>query len=147
MSSESCEPNRDPGQKHHGKEVRGELFVACGNAPISFELLEEALHQMSLDIEVSVEQTRNLSVLLRRNYRDAMPSAEALEQTVTVVASVGEDVSSAHVLRERFSKEVVVPLTLGEFELDRISEGVHTNVNLCGESAPRSSDGLLATFF
>jgi hypothetical protein len=127
--------------------VGSQLLVACGDASIAFQFLEEALDEVALDVQLFVERTRVFAVLFRRDHRDASLFAQALEEAVAVVASVGEELGVGHVFGERLGDRVIVALPFGELKLDRVSEGVHASVNLCGEPTARGSDGLRATFF
>jgi hypothetical protein len=127
--------------------VGRQLLVARGDASIAFQFLEEALDEVPLDVQLFVEWTRAFAVLFRGNHRDASLLAQAFEQAVAVVASVGEEVGVGHVFGKRLGDRVIVSLPFGELELDRISEGVHASVNLCGEPAARGSDGLRTAFF
>ena len=124
-----------------------QLLLACGDAAIALQFLEEALDEVTLDVQFFVERPRVVTVLFRGDYRNAPLLVQALEQTVAVVASVSQQVGLCYAFDERLGDRVIVALPFGEFELDGISEGVHASVNLCGEPAARRTDGLGSVFF
>ena len=62
-------------------------------------------------------------------------------------ARVGDQGAGIDGFDERLSASRIVILARAEHHLDRIAEGVDEHVNLGGQSAAGSADGLRAVFF
>lgn len=67
----SGKPNHDAGELDKSEEAASEFVEACGDAPVLFELLKEALDQVALLIQDPVAGPR----FLVRVGRDAIISA------------------------------------------------------------------------
>jgi hypothetical protein len=62
-------------------------------------------------------------------------------------AFIGDQGAGVDGFDERLSASQIVILARAEHHLDRIAEGVDERVNLGGQSAAGSADGLRAVFF
>jgi hypothetical protein len=132
---------------HHSEEVGGQLLEAHGDATVALDALEEVLDEMAFLVEMAVEFPRLLSAGTGRNDGDATLRAGLFDDRVGVVALVGEDVGIMDAGEQPRGLGYVVDLPLGEVEMNRISEGVDTSVNLRGWSSSGVPDRLGSRFF
>jgi hypothetical protein len=96
---------------------------------------------------VVVEFSRLFSAGSGRNDGCAALRKSLVDDRVGVVALVGDDVGVVDAREQCLGLGYVVDLPLGEVEMNRISEGVDTSVNLRGRSSPGTPDGLGPCFF
>ena len=141
------EPYQDRRKLHHAEEVGGQFFEPHGDATVALDALKEVLHQTPLLVEVAVELSGLFSGGSRWNDGDAALRLNLLDDRVGVVALVGDDVGVVNACEELLGLRYVVDLSLGEVEMNRISEGVDTSVNLRGRSSSGVPDGLGSCFF
>ena len=72
---------------------------------------------------------------------------EGGDEGVGVERLVGDQSAGIDGFDERLSASQIVILARAEHHLDRIAKGVDERVNLSGQSAAGSADGLRAVFF
>jgi hypothetical protein len=72
---------------------------------------------------------------------------EGGDEGVGVERLVGDQSAGIDGFDQRFGSGEIVILAWAEHHLDRIAEGVDERVNLGGQSAAGSADGLRAVFF
>jgi len=96
---------------------------------------------------MAVEFSRLFAAGSRRNDGCAALHASLLDDRVGVVPLVGDDVGILNASEQLRGLGYVVDLSFGEVEMNRISEGVDTSMNLRGRSATGTSDRLGARFF
>ena len=130
-----------------GEENLGELVVTRGDGPEMFELVEETLNQIAFAVEGEIAGARSFSVGFGwDDWRDRS-IVEGGDEGVGVERLVREQGAGIDGFDERLSASQVVILARAEHHLDRIAEGVDERVNLGGQSAAGSADGLRAVFF
>ena len=112
-----------------------------------FDLIEEAFDQISLSVEGEVASPLNQPVALGRDDRLYSPLLEGQDQAIGVVGLVGEKGLGAAVFQQRLRLAEVRGLPWGQGEGDRIAERVDQGVDLSGQSAAGSADGLVAAVF
>jgi hypothetical protein len=142
-----CEPYEDRGNLDHAEEVGGELLEAHGNAPVALDALEKVFDETPFLVEMAVEFTRLFSARSGGNDGVAALGSSLFHDRVGVVALVGDDVGVMNTSEKNLGLGYVVDLSLGEMEMNRISEGVDTSVNLRGRSSSGTPDGLRSCFF
>ena len=119
-----------------GEENLGELVVTRGDGPEMFELVEKTLNEIAFAVEGEVARARGFSVGFGWDDRDDRSIVEG-----------GDEGAGIDGFDERLSASQIVILARAEHHLDRIAEGVDERVNLSGQSAAGSADGLRAVFF
>ena len=130
-----------------GEEDLGELVVTRGDGPEMLELVEKTLNAMAFAIEGEVAWARGFSVGFGWDDRDDRSIVEGGDEGVGVDRLVGDQGAGIDGFDERLSASQIVILARAEHHLDRIAEGVDERVNLGGQSAAGSADGLRAVFF
>ncbi len=130
-----------------GEENIGELVVTRGDGAEMLELVEETLNEIAFAVEGEVARTRGLSVGFGRDDWDDRSIVEGGDEGVGVERLVGDQSAGIDGFDERLSASQIVILARGEHHLDRIADGVDERVNLGGQSAAGSADGLRTVFF
>jgi len=130
-----------------GEENLGELVVTRGDGPEMLEFVEETFNEITFTVEGEVARARGFSVGFGRDDWDDRSIVEGGDEGVGVERLVGEQSAGIDGFDERFSAGQIVILARAEHHLDRIAEGVDERVNLGGQSAAGSADGLRAVFF
>ena len=75
------------------------------------------------------------------------PSIEGADEGVSVEGLVGDQSARIEGFDQRFGASQIVILARAEHHLDRIAEGVDERMNLGGQSAAGSANGLRTVFF
>ena len=112
-----------------------------------FELVEETLDKIAFGVEGEIARTRGFSVRLGWNNGGDRSIAEGEDKGVGVEGLVGDQSAGIDGFDEKVSASQIVILARAEHHLDRIAKGVDERVNLGGQSAAGSADGLRAVFF
>ena len=130
-----------------GEENLGELVVTRGDGPKMLELVEETLNEIAFAVEGEVARARGFSVGFGwDDWRDRS-SVEDADEEVGVEGLVGDQSAGIDGFDQRFGTSQIVILARAEHHLNGIAEGVDERVNLGGQSAAGSADGLRAVFF
>lgn len=127
--------------------MKSELLEPHCDAAVALDALEEVLYEMPLLVERAIERALFFSVRSRWNHDVAGLADELLDDEVRIVPLVGDDVRIGDAAEEPRCLRYVVDLAAGEFETNRISEGVHNSVNFCGRSSARLADRFGSVFF
>ena len=130
-----------------GEENLGELVVTRGDGPEMLELVEETFNEIAFAVEGEVARARGFSVGFGRDDWDDRSIVEGGDEGVGVERLVGEQSAGIDGFDERSSAGQIVILARAEHHLDRIAEGIDECVNLGGQSAAGSADGLRTVFF
>jgi hypothetical protein len=107
-----------------------------------FELVEETLNDIAFAVEDEIARARVFSVGFGRDDWRERSSVERADEGVGVEGLVGDQSAGIDGFDESFSASQIVILALAEHHLDGIAEGVDERVNLGGQSAAGSADGL-----
>ena len=129
------------------EENLGELVVTRGDSPEMLEFVEEALNEIAFAVEGEVARARGFSVGFGWDDWDDRSIVEGGDEGVGVERLVGDQSAGIDGFDERFSASQIVILARAEHHLDRIAEGVDDRMNLGGQSAAGSADGLRTVFF
>ena len=111
------------------------------------ELVEKTLNEIAFAIEDEVARAWGFSVGFGWDDRDDRSIVEGGDEGVGVERLVSDQGAGIDGFDERLSASQIVILAGAEHHLDRIAEGVDERVNLGGQSAAGSADGLRAVFF
>ena len=143
----SVEEDGGAGELDAGEENLGELVVTRGDGAEMFELVEEPLDEIAFAVEGEVALARGFSVGFGWDDWDDRSSVEGADEGVGVEGLVGDQSAGIDGFDERLSASQIVILARAEHHLDEIAEGVDERMNLGGQSAAGSADGLRAVFF
>jgi len=141
------EPYEDRGKLHHAQEVGGQFLEAHGNAAVVLDALKEVLDETAVLVEMAVEFSRLFTAGSGRNDGRAALRASLLDDGIGVVALVADDVGIMNASEQLLGLGHVVDLAFSDVEMNWISEGVDTRMNLRGWSATGTSDRLGSCFF
>lgn len=76
--SSKC-PNENRGKRNHCQEVSRELLEAHGDAPISFDPLEETFDEEALLVQMLIDAALNGAARPRRDNGGAAPLLETVD--------------------------------------------------------------------
>ena len=130
-----------------GIEVTSELLVSRSDAAKLLEAIEESFDKVSGLVTMPIDGALRDSIAPRGNNRLGAGFLNDADQLVTVVAFVGNDSTGIDVLNERSTLGDISDLASGENQPQRIAQRIDTGVNLSRQSAPRTTDRLIATVF
>lgn len=141
------EPRRS--QSDGGEEVPSELVVACGDAAKVFELVEEALDQIALPIELGVDRALPFAVALGRDVRARAVFGNQPQDGFGIVAAVGDGIGGrAQAVEQGRDSRLVGGLARREQQADGQASGIDHGVQLGAQSSTRTADGVIrAPFF
>ena len=139
----------DGGESDCREEVAGELVIARGDSAEVFESVEEALNEVALAVELRLDRLADTNVALGGDVRGSATLLDERDDRFGKVASVADHVTpQAHTLKQVRHGRLVGGLPRAEHEAYRQAAGIDDDVDLGGQSAPRSSDGVIrAPFF
>ena len=110
-------------------------------------ILKNRSMRFAFAVEGEVAWARGFSVSLGWNDRDDRPIVEDGDEGLDVEGLVGDQSAGIDAFDQRFGASQIVILAWAEPHLDGVAEGVDERVNLGGQSAAGSADGLRAVFF
>ena len=127
-------------------EVAGGFFVACGDAAVVFESIDEAFDQIAASVEVFLDAASDTSYFQGGDHGPTAAAANFPDQFVVVVGLVGDDILGTMVRQQRIGLATVVLLAGRQPQLDRTPLRVDRDVNLGAESAARASQRFVLFF-
>jgi len=143
----SVEEDGSAGELNSGEENLRELVVTRGDGSEMLELVEETLDEIAFAVEGEVARARGFSVGFGWDDWDDRSIVEGGDEGIGVERLVGDQSAGIDGFDERFGASQIVILARAEHHLDRIAEGIDERVNLGGQSASGSADGLRTVFF
>jgi hypothetical protein len=112
------------------------------------QLVEEAFDEIALAINGAVDRTMNKSAAEAWNVRPCPSLTNEVENGITIVAAIGDNVASRpEVAEEAWHGALVVGLSSGENDANRQAIVVHDCVNLGAQSPTREADGVILAPF
>src|SRR3954451_24206780 len=140
----SIEPDDCGGQVDAGQEASCGLVVAGGNGPELLELGEEVLDQMPGLVEVFVEGARCLPGFPRWDDGRLASLGQRFEHPlVRIERLVGNERLGLKLREQRIGSGQIMLLTAGQVKADRIAKRIHQGVDLGGQPALATADGLV----
>lgn len=106
------------------------------------DLVDEALHQMALSVQVGVILPPAVAVGPGWNHRHRVRVSNHLEEDISVVTLVGQDKSASVSSNQCRPLGDVVTLPSGKLEAQRVAQPIHANVDFGAESASAAAQGL-----
>ena len=121
---------------------RSELVVPREDAPVVLDLVDEALHQVALFVQMSIVLPGRLPVGSGRNDGDRATLPDHLDKGLGVIPLVGNHILYGGRKEQRLSLGDVMGLACREPELERVAQSVHAQVDLAGEATAASAQAL-----
>ena len=87
------------------------------------------------------------SVAARRNIGNGVGGFDGFDQLIAVVAFVGGNGSGWNASNQRGTLGHIGDLSAGQYQTQRIAQGIDASMNFRRQSTARSTDRLIATVF
>ena len=120
----------------------GELVVPREDAAVVLDLVDEALHQVALFVEMSIVLPRHLPVGPGRDDGNRATLSDYLDEGLGVVPLVGNHIPYGGRKEQRLSLGDVMGLACRELELERVAQSVHAYMDFAGEATAASAQAL-----
>src|SRR5829696_9406066 len=144
----SIEPDESSGQVNAGQEASRGLVIAGGNGPKLLELGEEVLDQMPGLVEVFVKGARCRPGFPRWDDGRLAGLSQRFEHPlVRIERLVGNECLGLKLREQGIGSSQVMLLTAGEMKPDRIAKRIRQGVDLGGQPALATADGLIIAGF
>jgi hypothetical protein len=142
VSPNSGQPYSHRSEENETKEVRGGLLVAGGDATVPLYLAEEVLDEVPSSVELATELALVSSIRFRRNHDFHASLLDRVNDSVRVVAFVGDEAFSLCRCYERLRFADVVDVPRREVDMEGTTETVHESVDFGRETSARASNTL-----
>ena len=131
-----------------GQEASCSLVVAGGNGPELLELGEEVLDEVAGLVEVFVEGARCLPGFPRWDDGRLAGLGQRFEHPlVRIERLVGNECLGLKLREQHIGASQIMLLTTGQVKTDRIAKRIHQGVDLGGQPALATADGLIIAGF
>jgi hypothetical protein len=111
------------------------------------ERVEETLHEIAFAVEGEIARARVFSIGFGWDDWGDRSIVEGGDEGVGVEGLVGDQGAGIDGFDQRLGASEIMILARAEHHLDWIAEGIDERVDLGGQSAAGSADGLRAAFF
>ena len=118
------------------------LLVAGGHTPVPLYLAEEVLDEVPGPVQLATELALLVPIGFRRYHDLHVPPSDRFDDSVRVVALVGDEALALRRCYERRRLADVVDVSRREVDVEGTTETVHESVDLCGETSARASNTL-----
>jgi hypothetical protein len=130
------------------EKVSGSLVITCRNGTELLGPAEEILHQMACFIQHFVICSGVVAVLFRRDHGGFPRRLERFDHPlVRVISFVRKQGFRLHPGHQRIRSGEVVDLPRRQDDLQRITQGVHQNVDFGAQAAFAFPNGLIFSSF
>jgi len=143
----SSGPETCRGESDGSQEVASELVEASGDASEMLEFAEEALDQIALAVDASVDGSMDETLACRWDVGPGAAGSDQLEQRVGIITAVGDDVAALQAGQQVWRRAQVVGLAGGQHEPYRQTVLIDEHVDLGAQSATRTADGVILAPF
>ena len=109
---------------------------------VMLDLVDEALHQMALPVQVGIVLPQVVAVGPGWNHRHRARLSDHLEEGISVVTLVGQDQGASVSSDQCLPLGDVVTLPSGKQEAQGVAQPIHANVDFGAESASATAQGL-----
>src|SRR6185437_13443057 len=128
------------------EEVPGRLLVPGRDPPVLLEQVDKPLDLLAILVQMFVIIARHLPVLLRRDHRLGTLPLRGRHDRIAVVRLVPEERPRLVPFHQRLGLGHVGFLAPRQEELDRVAQGVHEDMDLGAEAAPRTAQCLIVVY-
>ena len=108
-----------------------------------FELAEEALDQIALSIDASIDGAMHDALAGRRDVCFGASCPDQVEQCVGVIGTIGNDMLALEAFEKVWRGANIMCLTCGQYQPNRKAILVDKSVDLGAQSATRAADGVI----
>lgn len=136
------EPDGDSGEFNETHEVDEQLVVSRGDAAELFELVEEALDDIALFIEIDVVGTPDLAVSFWRDDGLCAGLGDRGDKMIGIIALVGDGRARSDAVDKIMREGDVVALPGRPDQTDRIAQRIASGVDFGAQPAPRPAQAL-----
>ena len=109
---------------------------------IMFDLVDEALDQVSLPVQVGIVVSTLFPVGPRRDHRCCTSLPDHLQEGISVIALIGDDIVKSVPGDQCLPLGDVVALAPGELEAQGVAQRINADVDFGAEPAPAATQGL-----
>lgn len=143
------DPKPRRSESDSGQEVPRELVVSGGDGSEMFDLVEEALDEVTLSVDFWLDGPLDLTVALGGDVWPRAVLDDEIEDGAGVIAAIGDGVVCwAQSVEERLNGSLVGGLAGAQHEPQRQPARIDHDMDFGAQSASRSSDGVIrAPFF
>jgi hypothetical protein len=136
------EPDSDSGKSDETHEVDEQLVVSGGDTAELFELVEEALDDVALLVEIDVVGTLDLAVSFRRDDDLCAGLGHPVDEMVGIIALVGDGRARDEAVDKIMRKGDVIALPRSPDQADRIAQRIAGSVDFGAQPAARPAQAL-----
>ena len=130
------------------EEIASRFIVAGGDGPELLELGKEVLDEVARLVEVFVKGARGLAGFPRRDDGRLAGLGQRFEPAlVRIERLVGHERLGLKLREQRIGSSQIVRLTASQMEANRIAERIHQRVDLGGQPALATANGLVFAKF
>ncbi len=126
----SFKPQVNPRQMEEGEEAQGCFVITGADTTKAFELIEHALDQVALFVEMTVVLSRCKAMASRRNHRLGPLLPHRLHDIIGVITLVGDDNLGGQPFEQGQGRVVVGARACRQDEARGITVAVTRRVNL-----------------
>jgi hypothetical protein len=139
----------DGRERDSGQEVSGELVVARGDAPEMFDLVEEALDEVALSVELRVDGANALHIALAWDVSGGAEGGEEFDDGAGAVAAIGHGLTGRRQAGNKVWQGGFIGRLAGsEQKTNRQTDLIDDGVDLGRQSSTRTANGVIrAPFF
>lgn len=121
-----------------------DAVIACSDAAKLFELSDGPLDPVAQLIDGRIERPLSWHTSALRDYGASAAILNMVEDGMTVIGAVGDDMACGQTAQERDSRTVVTGITTGQDEAHWPTERIDCNVPLAGQSTSGAPQSLVA---
>jgi hypothetical protein len=141
-------PEASGGHEDSGEVVTRQFVEAGGDASEVLQLVEEALDEVALAVDLAVDHAADADIALRRDMGRGAIGLDEFDNGASKEATVGDHVAGqAEPLDQLWKRRLVGSLTGCEDQAHREAVLIHDGVDLGAQSSTRTADGVIRTPF
>ena len=110
--------------------------------PVMFDLVDEALHQMALPVQLLVILPHGLAVCRGWNHWDSPATRYQQEESIGIISLVRNHIFSGIVSDQVVPLRDVVALPSRQLETQGITQSIHAYMDFGAEAAPAAAQSL-----
>ena len=131
----------------HGHKSPRKFLVARGQSPELFDTIEKSLHKVAIFVNMLIVFSPNNAVFSARDDCLCISRHNADDKRVGVVSLVSHNRQGIKSINQGLGLRYVRSFATSQKQTNGISQSIHCCMNLCRQSATRTSDILRPFFF
>ena len=136
------EPDSDSGEFDEAHEVDEQFVVSGGDTTELFELIEEALDDVALLVEIGVVGPLHLAISFRWDDGLGAGLSDLVDEMVGIIALVGNRRARSKAVDEIVREGDVIALPGRADQTDRVAETIASGMDFGTQPAPRPAQAL-----